>query len=186
LLAVSLTVTAPAQDKKAAASRAPITGFRADLLRQLDEVGQQLLSLAEATPSEKYAWRPAEGVRSVAEVYAHVAAANFYVPALALNIKSPADVDVASLEKLTEKAQVTEVLKRSLAHLRQAVLQTSERDLDKQIKLFGQDSSVRNAFLTVFAHLHEHLGQSIAYARMNGVVPPWTAAREAEEKRKPQ
>src|SRR5262245_42672671 len=80
LLAASLTVAAPAQDKKAAASRAPTTGFRADLLRQLDEVGQQLLSLAEATPSEKYAWRPAEGVRSVAEVYAHVAAANFYAP----------------------------------------------------------------------------------------------------------
>ena len=78
---------------------------------------------------------------------------------------------------------MVDTLKQSFAHLRQALLTVSDTDLDKSAKLFGNNTSVRNVFLTLVTHAHEHLGQAIAYARMNNITPPWTAAREAQPQR---
>ena len=73
---------------------------------------------------------------------------------------------------ITKKADVIAELKRSFEHLRNAVNATS--DLEKPVKMFGTQTTHRGVLVTVLSHLHEHLGQSVAYARINGVVPPWS------------
>jgi uncharacterized damage-inducible protein DinB len=83
-------------------------------------------------------------------------------------------LDTRSYERITEKPRVLEELRRSFDYLRDTIIDTSDADLDKPIRMFGNDSTERAAFMMALNHLHEHLGQSVAYARMNGVVPPWS------------
>lgn len=178
LLALSFCCTtvllsAPrAQQPVTAVPAPPKSGFRAEFLQDLDDVQKKIVSLAEAMPAEKYNWRPAPDVRSVSEVYMHIAGGN-YLMASFVGMKMPS-YDTAKFEKIGEKPRVLEELRRSFDHLRTAALTASDADLDKSIKMFGNDTSERAAFLSALNHLHEHLGQSIAYARMNGVVPPWS------------
>jgi uncharacterized damage-inducible protein DinB len=160
-----------------ATAQAPAKGFRAEFLAQQDGVEKELLALAEATPAEKFAWRPAEGVRSVSEVYMHLVGADYMLPGFA-GIKAPEGIAPGMEKSVTEKAAVIAELKKAFAHVRAAIAATPDADLDKPVKFFGMESTVRGLFLTVALHEHEHLGQSIAYARMNGIVPPWTAARQ--------
>ncbi|MCU1286961.1 MAG: hypothetical protein JWO13_3311 [Acidobacteriales bacterium] len=177
-------------DKPAAApaaattSPATATGFRADLLKSLDDLEKKSVSLAEAIPQEKYSWRPGEGVRSIGEVYMHMAQGNYAYCGMVGN-KAPADLDVAGLEKLAnDKAKVVSTLKQSFAHVRQTMnMQTSDADLEKSAKVRGKESTVRNALFLMQVHQSEHLGQSIAYARSVNVVPPWTEERQAAQKK---
>lgn len=149
----------------------PKSGFRAEFLHDLDDVQKKIVSLADAMPAEKYNWRPAPGVRSVSEVYMHIAGGNYFLASF-VGMKMPSDT--TKLEKITEKPRVLEELRRSFDHLRTAALLATDADLEKSIKMFGSDTTERAAFVTALNHLHEHLGQAIAYARMNGVVPPWS------------
>jgi len=161
--------------------KSAVRGIRGELLRQLDEARSKMLDLAGAIPQAKYTWRPGKGVRSVAEVYLHVAAANYNLPRL-INISPPAGVVPAKLEKsTTARSQVLDRLKESFAHAEKAIRKTKDADLDKPAKIFGRQGTVREVLLLMVTHAHEHLGQSIAYARVNGVVPPWTAREEARE-----
>jgi len=176
-LLASLVLALPA-----VAADAPVSGFRAEVLRNVDDAAGKLTELAGAVPADKYGWRPAAGVRSVSEVYAHVAGGNYY---LATFVGTPWPTGVPQdLEKITDKAKVVEALKASIDFLRGVITKTPDADLDRKIKLFGQDATVRAAMLAMVSHLHEHLGQSIAYARMNGVVPPWTAREQEQPKKK--
>lgn len=147
-------------------------GFRDLFLDQLKDVESKVVGLAEAMPQEKYTWRPGEGVRSVAEVYTHIAAANFGLPNF-IGVKPPAGVS-PTLTKETDKAKIVDALKASFAHMRQAVTNMPDSDLDKPVKLFGRDTSYEGVLFLIANHMHEHLGQSIAYARTNGVTPPWS------------
>ncbi len=158
----------------APAVAAPASGFRADFLAQLDDVSKKILDLAQAVPADKYGWRPAEGVRSVGEVYMHIAVGNYFLPRF-LGIQ-PAEGFSRDMEtKVTEKAQIIDWLRKSFAHVRTAALQTPDADLDKKVKVFGgREETERWVFMVMGNHLHEHLGQSIAYARVNGVTPPWS------------
>jgi uncharacterized damage-inducible protein DinB len=172
----------PAQSSQPA-QPAPKTGVRAELLAEIAEAEQKVIDLANAFPADKYTWRPTDGVRSVSEVYMHIAGANFNIPQIA-GVKKPANVP-KEIEKVTDKAQVIDLLKQSFAHAREALINTPDSDLDKPVKLFGTDSTVRGVYLLIATHAHEHLGQSIAYARMNKIVPPWTAAAQAQQNRRP-
>jgi len=154
---------------------APKSGFRAEFLQDLDDVQKKIVDLAAAMPADKYSWRPAPGVRSVSEVFMHIAGGNYY-GATFVGVKTPI-YDERAFENINDKDRVRADLKKSFAHLRKAILNTSDADLDKTIKMFGTDTTTRAAFMQALVHLHEHLGQSIAYARMNGVVPPWSLAR---------
>lgn len=145
-------------------------GFQGEFLANLDEVQDKILSLAEATPPEAYGWRPAPGVRSISEVYMHVAGGNYLLSTF-LGVKPPKMS--GDLEKtVTKKADVLAELKRSFDHLRAAA--ATVKDMEKPVKMFGNQTSQRGILVTILSHLHEHLGQSVAYARMNGVVPPWS------------
>jgi uncharacterized damage-inducible protein DinB len=185
----SVAQTAPAKTSAAPVPttatppEAPKSGFRAEILKSLDDLEKKSVSLAEAIPEEKYTWRPGEGVRSIGEVYMHMASGN-YAYANAAGNKAPADLDVRGFEKLAaDKAKTVATLKQSFVHVRQTVLQTSDADLDKAVKMFGRDSTIRNVLFIMQVHQSEHLGQSIAYARSVGVVPPWTEERQAAQKK---
>ncbi len=179
-----LMATRPAALLAQSAPAAPTSGFRADFLADWDDMAKKAVQLAEAMPREKYTWHP-EGARSVAEIYLHIASGNYFYPQ-ALGIKPPAGIDPRTLEKsTTEKAKVVEVLKASFEHARQAILNTPDADLDKPVTLFGQKSTARNLFYILGTHQHEHFGLTIAYARFNNVVPPWTAERQARQAQQP-
>jgi uncharacterized damage-inducible protein DinB len=152
----------------------PKYGFRAEFLYDLSDVQKKIEGLAAAMPADKYTWRPAPGVRSVSEVYMHIAGGNYFLASF-VGMKPPA-YDESAFERINDKTRVLAELRKSFDHIRLAALTASDSDLDKPIKMFGTDTTVRGAFMTALNHLHEHLGQSIAYARMNGVVPPWTAS----------
>ncbi|MEO8584567.1 MAG: DinB family protein [Acidobacteriota bacterium] len=168
------------------ASPAPPSGFRGEFLAQQDNVEKEILGLAEATPADKYGWRPAPGVRSVSEVFIHIVGGNYLFGGYT-GMKPPTPMDMpsmAAMEKnVTEKAKVIEELKKSFVYLRAGVAALPDADLDKPVKFFGRDFTVRGVLLIGANHEHEHLGQSIAYARMNGITPPWAAeqARQMKE-----
>ena len=183
-IASALVLTALVLTVSAATAQTPPKGFRAEFLAQQDGVEKELLGLAEATPAEKFAWRPAEGVRSVSEVYMHLVGADYMLPGFA-GVKAPEGISPSMEKSVTDKAAVIAELKKAFAHVRAAIAATPDADLDKPVKFFGRDSTVRGLYLTVALHEHEHLGQSIAYARMNGIVPPWTAERQAKAAAKP-
>lgn len=154
---------------------APAANYRSDYIAQLDDAEKKLISLAEAVPAEKFSWRPADDVRSVSEVYMHIAGANYLLPKFA-GIDPPAGINRDMEKSITDKAKVVEAMKQSFQHLRQAFAKTPDADMEKMVKFFSGDASVRYVYLVAAMHCHEHLGQSIAYARINGVVPPWSAA----------
>jgi uncharacterized damage-inducible protein DinB len=150
----------------------------------LNDVEKKLVALAEATPQEKYAWRPGPGVRSVSEVYMHIAFGNYFIPSF-LGAKMPEGLTRDTEKTLTEKAKVIEALKKSFDHARETVEATPDSDLDKKVKVFGQEPSERMMLIGLVIHAHEHLGQSIAYARTNGIAPPWSEGPPPAPEKKP-
>jgi uncharacterized damage-inducible protein DinB len=173
LLAVLLAQPLAAQEKAAAAKPAA-SGVRAEILRQIDAARDKLIALAEATPADKYTWRPNDKVRTTGEVFAHVAGGNYFIPTL-WGVKPPEGVDPRAFDKdAGDKAKTIDSLKKSFEHVHKVIEGASDADLDKAIKIFGQDGTVREGYMIIASHAHEHLGQSIAYARSVGIVPPWS------------
>src|SRR5438105_7471893 len=169
----------------AMASTVPTSGFRAEFLEGIAYYEQRYTRLAEAMPAEKYTWRPAEGVRSVGEVFTHIIGANYGV-ARALGTPPPNGLDFKAIIALSnDKPKVVQALKESFAHLRSAVLALNDGDADKAQKLFGRQSTLGGSFTMITGHFGEHLGQSIAYARVNGIVPPWTEEAQQQQQQKP-
>jgi uncharacterized damage-inducible protein DinB len=137
-------------------------------------VSRQLVALAEAMPAAKFAWRPAPGVRSTSEVFMHIAIANFGLLA-GTGPKPPADLKSADMEKtVTQKAEVINWLKRSLDAVKNAHAHVTSADLQRKVKINGRAATVDGMYLRIIVHANEHMGQLVAYARMNGVVPPWS------------
>ena len=137
-------------------------------------VSRQLVALAEAIPAEKYTWRPGSGVRSTSEVFMHIAMANLYLLSIT-GPPMPADMKSADMEKtVTAKAEVIDWLKRSLEAVRTARANIKPADLARKVKVFGRDATVDGMYLRILVHANEHMGQLIAYARVNGITPPWS------------
>jgi uncharacterized damage-inducible protein DinB len=136
-------------------------------------VSQQLIALAEATPEEKFSWRPAAGVRSVSEVYMHIAEANFYLLGVT-GPKMPADMKEGMEKSITAKADVIKWLKRSLDAVKEAHVVVTPKDMQRKVHIADRDATVEGMYLRIIVHANEHMGQLIAYARMSGVVPPWS------------
>ena len=172
LLLPSLAFAQQTHAKAPATSVQNGKGFRSEFLADLDEVQDKITKLAAAVPAEKYNWRRGDGVRSVSEVYMHIAGGNYFL-ATFVNVQPPSTMP-KDIEKITDKKLVQSELQKSFDHLRMVMKNTPDADLDKQVMLFGKPTTERAVFSTILNHLHEHLGQSIAYARMNGVVPPWS------------
>jgi uncharacterized damage-inducible protein DinB len=136
-------------------------------------VSKQLVALAEAMPAEKFAWRPAPGVRSTSEVFMHIVIANFGLLSVT-GPKAPADLKEEMEKSVTQKAGVIAWLKRSQEAVKNAHSRVTPADLQRTVKVAGRNATVDGMYLRIIVHANEHMGQLIAYARMNGVVPPWS------------
>jgi uncharacterized damage-inducible protein DinB len=158
-----------------------VSGFRAEVLAEVRVQEDKFTRLAEAIPADKYTWRPGPEVRSIAEVFLHVAAANYNLPKL-IGTPPPAGMDIAGLEKsTTDKAKVIGILKDSFTHEREAIMKMPDADLEKSLDWFGGKNTERGILLFMVRHTAEHLGQAIAYARSVGVVPPWTEDQQRQQ-----
>jgi len=141
----------------------------------------KVVGLAEALSEQQYDWRPGEGVLSVREVLMHVAAYNYYYPSFA-GAPIPSDVSVTTdystvstfEASLSDRDAIISALSASFTHLRSSIDAVDESDLSDPVQVFGNPSSVQAAWMGTLTHIHEHLGQLIAYARMNQVTPPWS------------
>ena len=155
----------PAQD--------PLDGLWQGYDGEWRHVSNQLIALAEATPADKFAWRPAPGVRSTSEVYMHIVMANFYLLSVT-GPKMPPDMKQDLEKTVTSKPEVIAWLKRSLEAVKQAHLAADPKDMSRKVKVNDRDATVDGMYLRIIVHANEHMGQLIAYARMTGVVPPWS------------
>jgi uncharacterized damage-inducible protein DinB len=164
----------------------PSYDMKPQALLDLDGMHKKFVDLATAVPAEKYGWRPAEGVRSIGEVFLHIANANYNIPNL-MGTPLPAGFDPKTFEKsTTDKAQIIDALNKSFASAHNAIEAMSNADFNKPLPKLGPDANYGDVIYILVTHAHEHLGQSIAYARVNGIVPPWTAEAEAAAKAKKQ
>jgi uncharacterized damage-inducible protein DinB len=149
----------------------------ADVLLPLKNAEEEVIALAKAVPEEKYSWRPQPGVRSFGEVFLHIAAANelqlglLSEPSKEELEKMIAKTEDAQKQPLT-KQQIVERLEQSFAKVRDDM--EKARGLDRDARFFGQATTRRGIYVFIDAHVSEHLGQLIAYSRMNGIVPPWS------------
>jgi uncharacterized damage-inducible protein DinB len=152
----------------------PLEGLWQGYDGEWGHVSRQLVALAEAIPAEKYAWRPGAGVRSTGEVFMHIAQANFY---LLSRTGPPLPPDFAASQQdktATDKAKVIDWLKRSLEAVRQAHASVTPPDLQRKVTVMNRSATVDGVYLRILVHANEHMGQLVAYARMNGIVPPWS------------
>lgn len=158
------------------ATAAPLTAqsLQQEILGDLENLRSKYVGLAETVSEDDYGWRPGEGVRSVVEVYMHAVSANYRFPTMR-GYEVPAGVSQdwvhGNVEGAT-RASVVEALNASFEHV--AGFVEGVDDLDSAMTIFGRSSNVRGFLMLMQTHLHEHLGQSIAYARSRGAVPPWS------------
>ena len=184
---VGIAAAAPAFGQSA--SEGATSPFIKDFLGQVDFVEGRILALNKAM-ADKESWRPAEDVRSVSETYLHIAFGN-YVLTKMMGVEPPAAANFSMDMKkwdaqATDAAKINDILKASFDHVRAAAKKVTAEQMEKKVDLFGHEMTSRNVLITALNHMHEHLGQSIAYARMNNVVPPWTAAEQSGAKAKPE
>ena len=162
-----------------------VTGYRSEVMAEVMVQEDKLTRLAEAIPAEKYTWRPSDDTRSFAEVFLHLSAANYNLYKL-VGTPPPASFELKNFEKsTTDKAKIVATLKDSFAHAKQAIKAMNDADLEKSMDWFGGKNTERGILLFIVRHAAEHLGQSIAYARFAGIVPPWTEdARKQQPEKK--
>lgn len=160
-------------------------GVRGEIQFSMNDAGDKLVELAGAFPQGKYTWRPAKGVRSTSEVLLHVVQANYMIPMM-MGVKPPMSFeDLRTIDKsTTDKARIAQMLKDSYAFANETMVKMNDSDLDGEVEFFGNKMSRRAALMVIASHSHEHLGQAIAYARMAGITPPWTAREQAEAAKK--
>lgn len=185
LLLAACTGAAPPPTDDAAGAGAPADAYTGTQLadhldREMKELGRKMIDLARAMPDESFAWRPMEGVRSVGEVYAHVAADNFFVPAL---LGRPVEGTGVTADAATvgayeaargTPAEIRTALEASFAAMDDAYAAT-RLELGREVMLRETTLTTGDLWVRAITHLHEHLGQAIAYARSHEVVPPWSA-----------
>lgn len=173
LIAALVTLSAPLAAQQ---------GFMAVMHRDINDVQKKVLDLANAIPESAYGWRPGAGVRSIGEVLQHIAADNYILPVY-MGTPAPAGTGITAdyatavtyeTRRGLTKAQIIAELTASFTHLHGAINTNTDANLTQQINWFGQQNTRLQAMTGTVGHLHEHLGQLIAYARSNNVKPPWS------------
>ena len=170
---VLLIAVALIPESVARAQTAP-TGFRGEFLHQFNQSMEKIVALAEAVPAETYARRPLPAVMPMARMFAHIATYNYEYPARAMGIPTPAGIDRDTLERVATKPAVVALLRNSAEHVRRVVRQMPESQLAQETTLYGRRVPQWAVLLQLIAHMDDHLGQTIAYSRVTGVVPPWS------------
>ena len=174
------TLAAQPEDKTA-----PSYDMKAQSLQDLDDMHKKFVSLAEALPADKFTWRPGEGVRSISETFLHVADMNFQMPVAIGATPAPGYKKEGYEKSTTDKAKIIEQLSQSFEYVHAYVNGMTNADFAKPELKFGPQANAGDIIYIIVADDHEHLGQSVAYARVNGIVPPWTAAAMKAKAAKP-
>lgn len=182
-------MSASAQTSDATADHtAPSYDMKAQSLQDLGVVQKKFLDLANALPADKLTWRPSADSRSFAEVFLHVAGERYGILAL-MGTEPPAGFDGKTFEKsTTDRARIVEELNKSWEFTEKAINGMSNADFAKLLPKLGPQANAGDVIYILVADAHEHLGQSVAYARENGIVPPWTVEQQkkAAEKKAAQ
>src|SRR5262249_17906544 len=160
-------------------------GIRGEMIESIRDAGGKIQELATAIPDGKYTWKPSKDVRSTGQVFLHVVQANYMLPSF-FGVKPTMSRDeLAKLDSQTmEPARIREMLKESYAWAEKAIADTPDSSLDTKTLFFDVEVMTKRAeMLALTSHSHGHLGQLIAYARSNNIVPPWTARELAQKKK---
>jgi hypothetical protein len=169
---VAMPAAARAQD---AAAKESAAALKAAFLADVEAMRVKFLGLAEAFPPDKYAWRPMEGVRSVSEVLMLIASEGYgFAPTAFGGKPAMSREESGGLSKVTDKTQVIGHLNKGFAYAKQTIEAIDPSTLVGKRTVFGRERTTSEVVLFVGGDMHEHLGQLIAYARMNRIVPPWS------------
>jgi len=158
-----------------AAAKESAAAVKAAFLADMEAMRIKFVGLAEAFPPDKYTWRPVDGVRSVSEVLMLIASEGYGFAPIVFGGKPAMSRDAAvGLPMVTDKVQVMGYLDQAFAHAKQSIEAIDPATLAGKRNVFGRDRTTPEIVLMVAGDMHEHLGQLIAYARMNHIVPPWS------------
>jgi len=176
---LAFAATAGAAAAQDVPNRESALEIRKRFLMDLDTLQSKFLALAEAIPAEKYSWRPAPGVRSIGEALMHVASEYYvYAPMSYGAARSPViprgPDAFKTFESKSTKADAQKHLKEGFAYMKQQIEALDPAAITGTKKIFGGDRTIVESSFVMSGDLHEHLGQLIAYARSNGVTPPWS------------
>lgn len=147
---------------------------RDELMGQFESSMNKVIALADAMPAESYGWKPSADAMVVGHVYAHIAHYNFMYPGNSMGIAPPGTIKLDTLEAMRNKSQIVALLRQSAEHVRRSISAMPAADLEQSTTLYGRTIPKWAVMLQLVAHMNEHLGQSIAYARSNNIVPPWS------------
>jgi uncharacterized damage-inducible protein DinB len=164
---------------------APSYDMKGQALFDLEAVQKKFVDLANALPADKLTWRPSPDSRSFAEVFLHVAGERYGILAM-MGAEKPTGFNGKTFEKsTTDRDQIVQELNKSWGFAQTAIQSMSNADFAKLLPQLGPQANAGDVVYILVADAHEHLGQAVAYARENGIVPPWTAEEQkkaAEEK----
>lgn len=143
-------------------------------LIHFEQSSDKLLQLAHEIPEELYSWSPDGEAMSVATAFAHIARYNFTIPSQWLGIDIPPDVNTSTMEEITDKQEIIAILTRSIEHINEEIPGLNNSDLQKTVTIFGDETRGWAALFLLISHMNEHVGQLVAYARINNITPPWS------------
>lgn len=170
-----VTLPRPARAGQDAMTKEAAAAVKTAFVADIEAMRAKFLGLAEAFPQDKYTWRPMDGVRSVSEVLMLIASEGYgFAPTSLGGQAAMSREESGKLATTTDKAQVIAHLTKAFAHAKQALEAIDPATLVAKRRAMGQDRSTPEIVLLVAGDMHEHLGQLIAYARMNHIVPPWS------------
>jgi hypothetical protein len=173
-VAATAALSTPARAQEVISKEAAAV-LKASFLADLDVMRGKFIGLAEAFPQDKYTWRPMEGVRSVSEVLALAASEGYaFVPTAFGGKPGATREELTALRTTTDKAKLIEALNKGFAHAKAELTAVDPAQMTGRRQVMGQNASAVDAAFAIGGDLHEHLGQMIAYARMNKIVPPWS------------
>jgi uncharacterized damage-inducible protein DinB len=187
-LSAAATLASAQNSDASAATDRPSYDMKAQALLDLENVQKKFVDLANATPADKFTWRPSADSRSFAEVFLHVAGERYGILGM-MGAAPPAGFDDKTFEKsTTDKARIVDELNRSWEFTQKAIRGMSNADFAKLLPKLGPEANAGDVIYILVTDAHEHLGQAVAYARENGIVPPWTveAQKQAAEKKAQQ
>lgn len=192
-------MTEGTQERENASMSTRLAGFKGEYLWEFDIAERQLRALAQAFPANRYEWRPTDRTRSVSEVLVHISAGNLTLLGM-VGVEAAPDV-YGQLESavvprimammarndclerdVREKTAVIALLERSLTVVRAGFANAPEADLERMDTFFGERTSVRRVYMRGLTHMHEHMGQLVAYTRVMGMPAPWPDWRESGNK----
>ena len=171
----------PQQTESSADKTAPSYDMKAQSVLDMQQLQKKYVELAQALPADKFNWRPEAGARSISELFLHVAGANYGIPTMMSGTAPAPGYKKDGFDtSTTDKAKIIDQLNQSFTFAIASVQKMTNADFAKAEKKLGPDANDGDVVYILVTHNHEHLGQSIAYARTNGITPPWT--EEAEKK----